>query len=155
MATINFYHVAGDTPASTDAILPRLLEKGSAAQNLLLVCNTEQRQHRLDDVLWTFSPTSFLAHCTPENKYAGQSPIVVAQPENAVEKLAEGRLPVVLAGAEDSLAHLLPTAEKLLYVFHSAPQMLDKSRELWKQLKTQNHTLTYWQQTDKGWQQKQ
>lgn len=154
MATINFYHASGDTPAALDGILPPLLEKVLASkQQALVVCPTESRTHRLDETLWTFADTSFLPHATLESKQQEAQPILLTHAEQPAPAHAAHRLPVVLAGAESTLENHL-ASEKILYLFTAAEADVARARPLFKSLKAAGHTVTYWQQTPQGWSKK-
>ena len=154
MATINFYHTTGDTPAALDAILPPLLEKVlGSKQQALIICPTESRSHRLDETLWTFTDTSFLPHATHDTKHAAEQPILLTHAEVELPAHAVHRLPVVLAGAESALDSVT-SSEKILYLFTAAPADVTRARPLFKSLKAAGHTVTYWQQTATGWSKK-
>jgi DNA polymerase-3 subunit chi len=163
MATINFYHAAGDTPGAVDALLPPLLEKALSANiTALVVCPTQVRAQRLDEALWTYNDAAFLPHMVAPlpgevgDMPTDSNPVVLVAAETGVEEgLLPGRLPMVLAGAESALPTVLtPVTTKLFYMFSAAAADVERARSLWKTLKADGHTLTYWQKTESGWEKK-
>lgn len=150
MAQINFYHTAGETPAALDAALPSLLTKILATgTQTLVVCPTPARASRLDETLWTYADTAFLPHGTLEAAHPEHQPILISHSE--VENAQpQNRLPLVLAGAESALP-AFTSQEKILYLFTSAQADVTRARPLFKSLKEQGHTVTYFQQNEKGW----
>ena len=158
---IRFYHVAGETPAAADATLPLLLERArQASQPVLLVCPSEGRSARLDEALWTYADDSFLPHSQAQDAAdpasAARAPVLLATPEHPISDLSAGRLPIILAGAESAFtALMLAQPEKLFYLFHAAPPVLETARRNWKTHKSGGHTLEYWQESAGKWQRKQ
>lgn len=155
MIPIAFYHTQGETPATLDATLPSLLEKAfKAGQKVLLLTPSEQRTQRLDESLWTYSPTSFLPHGTESSPHPDSQPILITHQLENPPPLAN-RIPVLLAGTEAALPTLITqNPPKILYLFNASQPNLEIARPLFKQLKTSGHPLQYWQQTPQGWQQK-
>lgn len=153
MAQINFYHTAGDTPAALDAALPALLTKILATgSQTLVVCPTPARASRLDETLWTYADTAFLPHGTLEAAHPDHQPILITHTE-AEPVPPSSRLPLILSGAESFLQSFNPSTlhPKLLYLFTSAQADVTRARPLFKSLKEQGHTVTYFQQNEKGW----
>lgn len=160
MTQVSFYQVTGELPASLDAVLPPLLEKilKSGAQ-VLLVAPTESRCTRLDETLWTYAEASFLPHAKVADAHPGAHPVLLTWAEGApaAQGQAAGRIPVILAGAEGALEMFLSQSvppEKILYMFTAGQADVARARPLFKGLKEKGHTLQYWQQTEKGWQNK-
>lgn len=156
MASITFYHTAGDTPAALDATLPPLLEKIiSSNTQALVICPTESRANRLDETLWTFADVSFLPHATTAHATPQTQPVLLTHAEDSPIAHANQRLPVVLAGAEAALEPLLATSpQKILYLFSATQADVARARPLFKSLKQQGHSVQYFQQTATGWQKK-
>lgn len=160
MSTISFYQVTGDVPAALDGVLPPLLEKMlKSGVQALVVAPTEARCTRLDETLWTYAESSFLPHATLSDAHPENHPVLLAYADETHNPLAQvaGRTPLVLAGAEGTLEGLLaqPTPpEKILYMFTASQPDVARARPLFKGLKEKGHSLQYWQQTEKGWQNK-
>lgn len=153
---VAFYHTGGETPAALDAVLPTLLEKAVGAGNrILLVAPTAARQQRLDEALWNYRDTAFLPHAKPEDGKPELQPILIVTAEEEVAGFVDGRIPVVLAGAESVLDTLLAAnPSRALYMFTAATADVERGRGLFKQLKGAGHELSYHQQTEKGWEKK-
>lgn len=154
MPKLRFYQTQGTTPAEVDAVLPTLLQKMLAGgHRVLLVCPTSARQARLDEALWTFSPSSFLPHACVQAKLPGPQPVLLALEEEAPPH-ALGTVPLVLGGAESVLPALANTTPLICYVFGTQDTEVARARQVWKQTSV-DCVKKYWQQTDKGWSQKQ
>jgi DNA polymerase-3 subunit chi len=155
-APIAFYHTLGDTPASLEGVLPALLEKALKGGNrVLLITPTPTRQQRLDEWLWAYADTSFLPHGKPEDPKPASQPVLIAHAEEDISVHLNGRIPLVLAGAESVLPSITSSnAPRILYMFTASTADVERGRMLFKQLKGQGHAMSYHQQTDTGWQQK-
>ena len=157
-ATVQFYHVSAASPAAVDDVLPPLISKMlDGGHRALVLCPTSGRMMRLDDALWAFRDSSFLPHgCLGMGGEAHQPVLLLPADVNAaateVQAHSEGRVPVVLAGAETLLdAVLALPVPRVCYVFSASESDMGRARELYKTLKKQNVKLVYWQQTDTGW----
>lgn len=154
MPKLRFYQTQGTTPAEVDAVLPPLLQKMLAGgHRVLVVCPTSARQTRLDEALWTFSPSSFLPHTCVQAKLPGPQPVLLALEGEAVAH-ANGTVPVVLGGAEHVLPALTEATALTCYMFGTHEAEVARARQIWKQV-PQDWVKEYWQQTEKGWSQKQ
>ncbi|MFC7065176.1 DNA polymerase III subunit chi [Brucella rhizosphaerae] len=148
MAEILFYHL---TESTLDEALPGLVERSlGRGWRVTIQAVSEERRDALDNLLWTFSETSFVAHGTDKEPYPEQQPVLLttseANPNGAtVRFLVEG---AALAQADGY--------ERLVVMFDGHDQdQLDHARAQWKSFKTENHDLTYWQQTtDRRWERK-
>lgn len=153
MGVVRFYQVKGETPAAVDAVLPRLLEKASDGRKVAVVCGNASRMLRLDESLWGYDADSFLPHGLGDGPFTEQQPIVLAcVEEEGCMASVDGRLPVVLAGAESLLDGM--EAEMVVFVFESSMPVLERARGMWRRLKEQGVSLEYWEQGEKGWQRK-
>ncbi len=148
MAEILFYHL---TESTLDEALPGLVER-SVARGWRVAIQTvsEERRDALDNLLWTFSDASFVAHGTDKEPYPDRQPVLLttteANPNGAsVRFLVEG------AALADPGAY-----ERIVVMFDGHDQdQLDHARAQWKAFKAGDHALTYWQQTqDRRWERK-
>jgi DNA polymerase-3 subunit chi len=144
MAEILFYHL---TESTLDEALPGLVER-SLGRGWRVTVQTVS--DALDNLLWTFSDTSFVAHGTDAEPHPDQQPVLLTTTENnangaTVRFLVEG------AGLEQ-----VGNYERLVVMFDGHDQdQLDIARGQWKAFKAENHDLTYWQQTpDRRWERK-
>ena len=149
MAEIGFYHLMA-TPL--ERALPRLLAQASARGYRIIVraASTERIEH-LNALLWTYDDASFLAHGSARDGNPASQPIYLtdrAENPNAATML------VLVDGVEaepDDLASYLRCCD----MFDGNDEIaVEAARQRWRRAKDAGHTLTYWQQTEKGWEQK-
>ncbi|MET3648167.1 DNA polymerase III subunit chi [Phyllobacterium ifriqiyense] len=148
MTEILFYHL---TESTLENALPGLVER-SLDRKWRVVIQTGSRERRdsLDNHLWTWSDSSFLAHGTDQEANPEEQPVILtttdANPNAAtVRFLVDGAVP---SDAENY--------ERLILMFDGHDQQqLEQARAQWKLLKDQGHALTYWQQNAEGrWEKK-
>ncbi len=143
MTEVLFYHL---TESKLEEALPALLEK-SVERGWRVVLQTvgEARRDALDLHLWTYREESFLPHGTDQAEMAEHQPVLLTV-TGANANGATVRF--MVDGAEP--ADLAPY-ERVVFMFdgYDAAQ-LEGARGHWKQLKTQGHQLTYWQQSEEG-----
>lgn len=147
MTDIGFYHL---TRSSLEQALPQLLNKTmQAGKRALVVLGSEQRMASVDDLLWTFDKSSWLPHGQSSGGHAADQPILIStEDQNANDAtflfLADG-------GASDRIADF----ERCFEIFDGHDDdVVAAARERWKVYKDAGHSLTYWQQTDRGWENK-
>ena len=134
-----FYHL---TRQPLEKALPALLEKALERDWRVIVQTTTERLKALDDALWTYAPEGFLPHSTvpgaPVFLTAAHSP-----PEGA-------KLRIFVDGTEMAAA-LADDYDRLILMFdgHDEEQ-LGSARRQWSALKSSDHILAYWQQTESG-----
>lgn len=93
MAEILFYHL---TESTLDEALPGLVERSlGRGWRVTIQAVSEERRDALDNLLWTFSDTSFVAHGTDKEPHPEQQPVLLttseANPNGAtVRFLVEG-----------------------------------------------------------------
>lgn len=149
MTEIRFYHL--ERQSVYDA-LPPLLNKARQKFDSILVQIADKSDLKpLSDHLWGHNPNNFLAHGLAQTEFEADQPILLTaqnddtNPNNATCALfLNGTMRDDLAGFD--LACIVFDG--------SDPDALSTARGQWKMLKDQDKTLTYWQQTDKGWEQK-
>ena len=139
MAEVLFYHLTEQRP---DEVLPGLLEKTlERGWKAVVQCGTEGFRDTLDEALWTFSDTSFVAHAMDEHALAAAQPVILttqnSNPNDAgVRFIVNGAVPPDLSPY---------TRAVILFDGHDEDQKAD-ARESWTKLKAQGHDVTYWQQ---------
>ncbi len=140
---VSFYHL---TRLSLEKSLPKLLEK-VLAQGLraVVVTETEGQTQVLNDVFWTYHPTSFLPHGTDKEGRASDQPIwITPKIENP-----NGAQILVLTTLQER--ENFEGFSRILYMFDgNQKEDLEKARVLWRAHKGKNHGLTYWQQDKEG-----
>ncbi|MFD1197554.1 DNA polymerase III subunit chi [Brucella gallinifaecis] len=148
MAEILFYHL---TESTLDEALPGLVERSiSRGWRVTIQAVTEERRDSLDNLLWTFSDTSFVAHGADTEPYPEHQPVLLTTSQ-ANLNAATVRFLVEGAALDDAGQY-----DRLVVMFDGHNQeQLEHARAQWKAFKTENHDLTYWQQNqDRRWERK-
>ena len=145
MTEIGFYHL---TRSTLEQALPRLLGRVLAlGQRALVLCASEERLKSLDDALWTCVEPDWLPHGTRDGAL---QPIFLtledAPPPNGAQHL------FLTEGAES--AHLGAYARAFDLFDGGDEAAVAAARRRWAAAKAAGHALTYWQQTDRGWEKK-
>ena len=147
MAEIGFYHLLS-TPL--ERALPRLLERamGQGHRVVIQAGSTERVEH-LNALLWTYDEASFLAHGSARDGNAAAQPIWLtdrAENPNGASIL----FLVDRVAAED-----LSGFARCIDMFDgNDAEAVEAARARWRAASAAGHTLTYWQQTEKGWEKK-
>lgn len=149
MTDISFYHLL-TTPL--EAALPRLMEKTLASgMHAVVKVSSEQQMDKLNDILWTYRPDSFLPHGAMNDPYPEQQPVYLTlRDENP-----NGAQLLVIA---DGSTVADPSAyTKILDMFDGHDETaVTAARARWKTYKESSHALRYFQQQKGGgWEQKQ
>ncbi len=143
MTTIQFYHLL-TTPL--ERALPKLLEKAVAGGfKTLLVADSEEYIDHLNEVLWTYDPSSFLPHGSTKEPNPQAQPILLS---SSLEPLNEAKLLVVVNGAVPD-----PSApfERIIDIFDgNNQQALESARTRWSTYKKGGHDMAYLRQTQSG-----
>jgi DNA polymerase-3 subunit chi len=151
MAGIGFYHL---TRSGADQALPPLLGRTLAAgERALVLCGSEDRVAALDAALWLCANPDWLPHGTARSGHASLQPIWISATDDA----ANGArfLFLIDGGPDGRLPHDLLRFDRIFDLFDGGnDQAVAQARIRWKMAKDQDHTLTYWQQTDRGWEKK-
>ncbi len=143
MTEIRFYHLQRQR---LEDALPLLLEKARERGHRIVVqAGSPQRVQALDALLWTYRPESFLAHGSIATGMAEDQPIWLTASD---ERPNDADVVILVDGAT--------TAEIDRYVL--CCEMFDgldeaavaEARRRWAGYKAAGHTLTYWQQGERG-----
>jgi DNA polymerase-3 subunit chi len=148
-----FYHLQRQR---LEAALPELLQKAlDRGWRVVVQAASEERLDAIDQDLWTFSDTSFLAHGRARDGDPERQPIYLA---TGVENPNRAAARFFVEGAEIAAALADPAAcyERAINIFDgNAEAELTRAREQWRQLKSLGYPLTYWQQAETGrWERK-
>jgi DNA polymerase-3 subunit chi len=141
-----FYHLQSQPLArALPALLEKALERGwrSVVQTI-----DAAALKSVDDMLWTYTPESFLPHGSPGDKNAERQPIFVTcgadNPNAAALRLYVG-------AADVDLDPEASAYERVILMFDGRDDdELAGARRQWSRLKGQGFTLAYWQQSDEG-----
>lgn len=139
-----FYHLERSAlePVLAD-LLERTLKRGWRA---VVRSPDAQRLSQLDDHLWTFRDDSFLPHGRADEPMAERQPILLSTGE---ERVNDAQALFLLDGAE---LGSLPGYERRLYLFDGQDEaQLAQARNRWREAKGSGAAVSYWRQTDRGW----
>jgi DNA polymerase III subunit chi len=147
MAEVGFYHLVS-TPLAR--ALPRLLERACAQGHRVVIrAGSAERVEHLNALLWSYDEASFLAHGSARDGNPGAHPIWLSDRTDN----PNGATMLVLVdgvGAED-----LDGFARCADLFDgSDPAAVEAARGRWRQAQAAGHTLTYWQQSESGWEKK-
>ena len=128
---------------------PSLLGRTLAAgQRAAVLCGSGARLKALDDALWASSDPDWLPHGSPRSGEADLQPIwltTVAEAPNGARYLFR------LDGTDADAAGW----DRVFDLFDGADETaVAAARQRWAAAKQAGHTLTYWQQGERGWQKK-
>ena len=145
MTEIGFYHL---TRSTLEQALPRLLGRVlGLEQRALVLCASDARLKSLDDALWTCETPDWLPHGTHD---AALQPIFLtladAPSPNGAQHL------FLTEGAQS--AHLSAYGRAFDLFDGGDESAVAAARHRWAAAKAAGHTLTYWQQGERGWEKK-
>ncbi|MDZ5648497.1 DNA polymerase III subunit chi [Nitrospirillum sp. BR 11828] len=147
MTEVNFYHLQR---SSLEQTLPDLLERSLARGWRAVVLSTvEERSEQLAQHLWTWRPDSFLPHGTAKDGHAADQPIWLTAVD---ERPNDAQVLFLTDGATSTR---MAEYTRVCDIFDGIdPDAVAAARQRWKAAKEAGLDLTYWQQTDKGWEKK-
>lgn len=139
-----FYHLER---TGLEQALPELLNKTLARGWRALVRSpSRQRLEHLDGWLWSWRDDSFLPHGLVSEPMAERQPILLAEGQ---DNLNDAKALFLLDDAEPGA---LDDFERCLIVFDGADETaVSAARKRWSALKAQGLPVSYWRQSDKGW----
>lgn len=147
MAEVGFYHLL-TTPL--ERALPRLLERALGQGSRVVVqAGSPERVEYLNALLWTYDEAGFLPHGSARDGNAAAQPIWLT--DGAENPNGASILFLVDGVAADDLSGF----SRCIDLFDgSNPDAVAAARDRWRTASTAGHALTYWQQTEKGWEKK-
>lgn len=111
----------------------------------VVVAETLPQAQTLNEVLWTYSPTSFLPHGTEKEGRASDQPIWIT---TTIEN-PNGADVLIFTSLQQK--EQLDGFSRALYMFDgNHKENLEKARILWGKYRGEDHTLAYWQQDAEG-----
>lgn len=136
--------------SSLDQVLPSILAKAAArGQRIVVLLPDKASVERYNELLWTYQADSFLPHGSAKDGHADQQPIWLTDQEenpNGAEILvtlrAENEAIPAFAGSFALCCDL---------VDGRIEQETMAARKRWVAYKAQGHEMTYWLQTEQGW----
>ncbi len=147
MAEVGFYHLL-TTPL--ERALPRLLQRArEQGYRIVVRAASSERVEHLNALLWTYDEASFLAHGSARDGNAASHPIWLSE---RADNPNDATMLVLVDGVE--AADLVAFARIADLFDGSDAAAVAAARERWRAAKAAGHTLTYWQQTQAGWERK-
>jgi len=145
MTDIRFYHL---TRLSLEQVLPELLEKTVERHwKAVVMVETPERAEALTHHLWTYRPDHFLPHGNIKDGHADHQPIWLTSLDERPNDAS------VLFLANGAQSNRLNEYERVCDIFDGNDhQALIAARQRWLSYKASDHTLSYWQQGERGWQ---
>lgn len=148
MTEVRFYHLQKQ---NLDQALPLILEKVfQTKKNCVVRLSDEKEVARMNDILWTYKPSSFLPHGTNKTGHAERQPIWLTSKQ---ENLNNAKTLILTQGmVEEDLSPFDLTCEMLDGHDESA---IKEARNRWKTYKEKGFEITYWHQKETGgWEKK-
>ena len=142
---VDFYHLQKQV---LEDVLPKLLEKAYVTGKKIKVkVGNEARVDFLNSILWTYNDEAFLPHGSKKDGNADLQPIWLSADEDNPN---DGEFLFLVDGATET-PEVLEKFERIFNIFDgNSNEALNKAREFWKQLKSANVELHYWQQSSDG-----
>jgi len=146
LVEIGFYHLTrSDVPHALPQLLARTLGAGKRA---LVLCPDADTVTLLDRSLWQ-ADDPWLPHGSATDGDADLQPVWLATDESAPNT---AHFLFLLNGAASAR---LDAFERVFDIFDgNDAAAVDAARQRWTAGKAAGHTLTYWQQTARGWEKK-
>ena len=141
MTEVRFYHLQRQR---LEDALPALLEKARERGHRIVVqAGSPERVKALDTLLWTYRPESFLAHGSAPLPATDQPIWLTADEENP-----NGADVLILV--DGAVADLAPYAMCCELFDGLNDDAVAAARQRWTDHKSAGHTMTYWQQGERG-----
>jgi DNA polymerase-3 subunit chi len=147
VSEIGFYHLK---TWSLERALPRLLERALAdGHRIVVMAGAEERAAVLDALLWTYNDESFLPHGSARSGNVARQPVwLTALDENPN---AATMLVLVDGARSDRLGEY----RRICDIFDGNDEAaVGAARGRWREAQAAGHTLVYWQQSERGWEQR-
>jgi DNA polymerase III subunit chi len=147
MAEIGFYHLLS---MPLERALPRLLERArSQGHRIVIRAASSERVEHLNALLWIYDDTSFLPHGSARDGDPASQPIWLSDQAGNPN---DASMLILVDGVD---AEDLGSFTRCADLFDgNDPMAVEAARQRWRQAQAAGHTLTYWQQTEAGWEKK-
>ena len=113
---------------------------------MVVLASSAERVSQLDGLLWTYSEASFLPHGSARDANTGRQPVFLTERD---ENPNAATMLVLVDGAHSE--HLTDFARCCDMFDGNDPAAVEAARKRWSEAKSAGHQLTYWQQTETGW----
>lgn len=143
MTDIRFYHLQSQTlEQALPALLAKALEKGS---RVVIRTGDAKEAERLNELLWTYDPNSFLPHGSAKDGHAADQPVYLA----GSDENPNGADVLILTGGAGSAR--MDEFKLCCDMFDGRDEnAVSGARARWKAYKDAGHSVTYLQQTPRG-----
>ncbi|MBU6499701.1 MAG: DNA polymerase III subunit chi [Rhodospirillales bacterium] len=147
MTEIGFYHLTRSVP---EQALPGLLGRTLAAGERAVVrCGDAERVAALDAALWLCAEPDWLPHGSAASGDADLQPVWLTDADEAPNG---ARFLFLIDGATSAR---LDSFTRVFDLFDGRSEAaVTAARQRWTAARSAGHTLTYWQQTPRGWEKK-
>ena len=147
MTEIRFYHLQR---IAEDRAIPQIAHKAyQSGKPVLIRARDADMREKLNGALWTFDDRSFLPHGSSADDFADRQPVYLTaendNPNNAKILIAAAGCVTDNPGAFDLCCEMLDGRNEA---------QVREARARWKAYKEQGFEVSYWQETDKGWEKK-
>ena len=144
MAEIGFYHL---TRTALDVALPKLLGRVlDTGGRAVVKASSEERIAALDTALWLCPDPDWLPHGSRATGEADLQPICLTTEEDA----PNGARHLFLV--EGATSARLDAFGRVFDLFDGRDdEAVAAARQRWASAKAAGHVLTYWRQTERGW----
>ncbi len=148
MTEIRFYHLERQP---MEKILPILVSKAyKNGHKILIKTETNQSVEKINALLWTFTQNSFIPHASEKDGHKPELQPIWITEKNENDNNAD--LIILVDKAESDLIDEFKLCCKIFN--GNLDDVLQDARRSWKEYKDAGHETTYWQQGEKGWEQK-
>lgn len=150
MTRVDFYHLQNQ---SLENVMPKLLEKAyETGKNIKIKVGNEERIEFINSLLWTYDDQSFIPHGSKKDGFSELQPIWISAGE---ENPNHAAMMFLVDGAKTSV-EALNDFERIFNIFDgNSESAVSEARVFWKELKTEDAEIYYWQQDEAGrWKQK-
>jgi len=147
MAEIGFYHLLS---MPVERALPKLLERACAQGHRVVVrAGSSERVEHLNAALWTYEDAAFLPHGSVRDGNPVLQPIWLTH----IDENPNGASMIVLVdGTEmDDFSAFARCADMF---DGNDTAAVEAACSRWRRARQAGHSVTYWQQTAAGWEQK-
>jgi len=132
---IDFYHHVRDPLSFACKLASTVMGKG---QRLLVLLPDSASLARLDDLLWTWQPTSFIPHCTLDQPHAAETPVLLST------QLPAGAVPApVLLNLSLGVPEGYARFARLLEIVGEDPPSLARARQVARAYKAAGLAAVY------------
>jgi len=143
MTEIRFYHLQ---QTSLENALPEILLKAVEREyKIIIKCSNKEEVEAIDEMIWTYRKDSFIPHGCKKNGFENEQPIWITSKD---ENVNNANMLLLINNAE---SELIENFDLCCKIFDGADnEILEKSREHWKEYKNKDYGLSYFQQDEQG-----